>query len=244
MQITTDSNNKVYDGTELTAGGSISGLAEGESATLVTTGSQTVVGSSPNTYRIDWGTVSLSNYSVSETIGQLQITPATLQVVTYSATKDFDDTPLTAGGSLTGLVAGETATLVTTGSQTAVGSSPNTYRIDWGTASPSNYNISATLGTLTVNDVGGGNPPIIIPPPPIIIPDNPTPVVPTPIAPQAAVLGERREPGNGQAVLGARRARTEDDNNIAVRMLVILMAAVAASLLIFLGRKKDEDTTE
>ena len=37
-----------------------------------------------------------------------------------------------------------------TGSQTPVGSSGNTYSIDWGDVDPGNYVISETLGTLTV----------------------------------------------------------------------------------------------
>ena len=80
------------------------------------------------------------------------IAPAPLEVVTDGASKPYDGTPLTAGGTLSGLVGGETATLSTTGSQTEVGSSPNTYELVWdGTAKESNYQVAAQrLGTLTV----------------------------------------------------------------------------------------------
>jgi len=47
-------------------------------------------------------------------------------------------------------VNGETATVTMTGSQTEVGSSPNTYSIKWGTANPKNYRVTERLGTLTV----------------------------------------------------------------------------------------------
>lgn len=80
------------------------------------------------------------------------IAPAPLEVVTDGASKPYDGTPLTAGGTLSGLVDGETATLNTTGSQTEVGSSPNTYELVWdGTAKEGNYRVATEhLGTLTV----------------------------------------------------------------------------------------------
>ncbi|MCI7541596.1 MAG: InlB B-repeat-containing protein [Subdoligranulum sp.] len=95
------------------------------------------------------------NYS-DETTVTYQITPATLKITTNSAEKTYDESALTAGGKIEGLVKGETATLKTTGSQTEVGSSKNTYEIEWGTAKASNYEITEDIGTLTVNKRSGG----------------------------------------------------------------------------------------
>ena len=80
------------------------------------------------------------------------ITKKTLTVTTKSASKVYDGSALTADGSITGFVDNETATLTTTGSQTNVGDSTNTYTIDWdkATAKESNYTIKEELGTLTV----------------------------------------------------------------------------------------------
>ena len=242
LSVTTPSASKEYDGTPLAApdGASLEGLVAGETATVAAIGSQTDVGSSANTYAIDWnGTAKESNYEVaSESLGTLAVTanaspvtvtaasasktydgapleaagaeveglpdgitakatasgsrtdagtsdsavasyafydasgkdvtsyfsnvstaegaltvePAPLSVATESASKAYDGTPLAAGGSLEGLVAGETATFTATGSQTEVGSSANTYEIAWdGTARESNYQVvSESLGTLTV----------------------------------------------------------------------------------------------
>ncbi|MDD6599391.1 MAG: hypothetical protein PUE98_02850 [Galactobacillus timonensis] len=89
------------------------------------------------------------NYSgtVSE---EYKIVPRKLSVVTYSASKDYDGTALTAGGSLSGAVEGDGLRLVMTGSQTSAGSSTNTYAI-YGDALPSNYVVGQeSLGTLTV----------------------------------------------------------------------------------------------
>ncbi|MEE6158935.1 MBG domain-containing protein, partial [Olsenella sp. YH-ols2221] len=90
------------------------------------------------------------NYS--GTVAQTyQITPATLTVTTPSDTKSYDGTPLTAQGTITGFVNGERAEFQTTGSQTAVGSSQNTYELKWtGTAQQKNYTVNENLGTLTV----------------------------------------------------------------------------------------------
>ena len=241
LTVTTPSVNKVYDGTPLTAEGTISGFVNKETATFTTTGSQTEVGSSSNTYSIEWdGTAKSSNYKISETVGTLTvteneneivvttkhssytydglahgtevtvsnlpkgysldkatssatatdvttaieatcdtlviknaegkdvtnnlkitkvpgsitITPATLTVTTPSANKVYDGTPLTADGTISGFVNNETATFTTTGSQTEVGNSKNTYSIKWnGSAIETNYALaSETIGDLTVTE--------------------------------------------------------------------------------------------
>ena len=74
LTVTTDSDSKVYDGTALTAPGSITGLVNDETVTFEVTGSQTDVGGSKNTYSIDWGNTKSSNYTVAETLGTLNVT--------------------------------------------------------------------------------------------------------------------------------------------------------------------------
>ena len=243
LTVATPSASKVYDGEALAAEGSVSGFVAGESAPFATTGSQTLVGSSTNTYAIDWAaegaTAKQSNYVVSEELGTLTvtettdeivatpasytgvydgtahgvsvtvtglpkgysvksaisyaqatdvtgdapvvanvdelvivnaqgedvtanlniqkgtgtiaITPATLTVTTPSASKAYDGSALTAEGKVSGFVAGESATLVTTGSQTLVGTSDNTYELNWdGNAKAANYEIVESIGTLEV----------------------------------------------------------------------------------------------
>ena len=97
--------------------------------------------------------VTNKNYTPSETIlsGTVTITPATLTITTPKAEKVYDGNALTAEGSITGFVNGETATFVTTGSQTEVGNSKNTYTLTWdGTAKETNYTVSDSVGTLEV----------------------------------------------------------------------------------------------
>ena len=243
LTVATPSASKVYDGEALAAEGSVSGFVAGESAPFATTGSQTLVGSSTNTYAIDWAaegaTAKQSNYVISEELGTLTvtettdeivatpasytgvydgnahgvnvtvtglpkgysvksaisyaqatdvtgdapvvanvdelvivnaqgedvtanlnvqkgtgtiaITPATLTVTTPSASKAYDGCALTAEGKVSGFVAGESATLVTTGSQTLVGTSNNTYALNWdGNAKAANYEIVENIGALEV----------------------------------------------------------------------------------------------
>ena len=239
LTVNTPSDTKAYDGTPLTKAGSITGFVNNETATFATTGSQTTVGSSSNTYSIDWnGTAKQSNYQISESLGTLTVTESTnevvvtttgetvtydgqphgatvtvanlpvgytaqatsnasatdvngegiaatadnlviyntngedvtaqlnikridgtikvlpkqLNVTTPDASKVYDGEALTAEGSITGFVPGETATFTTTGSQTEVGDSKNTYSLDWnGNAKASNYTVSEQLGTLSVS---------------------------------------------------------------------------------------------
>ena len=239
LTVTTPTASKAYDGTALTAAGSISGFVNNETATFTTTGSQITVGSSTNWYSIDWnGSAKKSNYQISENLGTLTVTesenevvvtttgetvtydgaphgatvtvtnlpvgytaqatsnaqatdangegiaatadnlviyntngedvtaqlnikrvdgtikvlPKELSVTTPDASKVYDGEALTAEGSISGFVPGETAAFATTGSQTEVGDSQNTYSLTWnGNAKESNYTVAEQLGTLSVS---------------------------------------------------------------------------------------------
>ncbi len=95
LKITTNSAEKTYDGSALTAGGKIEftedgktvtvadnangmvQLKNGETVTFTVTGSQTEVGESQNTYEIKWnGSAKETNYTIAEedvTIGTLKV---------------------------------------------------------------------------------------------------------------------------------------------------------------------------
>ena len=241
--VTTNTDSKVYDGTALTAGGTVNNLVKDETVNLTMTGSQTDVGTSDNTYELNWtGSAKESNYTHGkDSIGTLtvtkqsiapdpehpetykevtitspsdevydgnehkwiptvtdkegnelvaktdykvtysttdftnvtgtitvtitgignytgkatrtySITPKTYTVTTESDSKVYDGTALTAGGKVSGIVKGETVDFTITGSQTSVGTSDNTYELNWtGTAKESNYTHGKdSIGTLTV----------------------------------------------------------------------------------------------
>ena len=241
--VTTNTDSKVYDGNPLTAGGTVNNLVKDETVNLTMTGSQTNVGTSDNTYELNWtGSAKESNYKHGkDSIGTLtvtkqsiapdpehpetykevtitspsdevydgnehkwiptvtdkegnelvaktdykvtysttdftnvtgtitvtitgignytgkatrtySITPKTYTVTTESDSKVYDGTALTAGGKVSGIVKGETVDFTITGSQTSVGTSDNTYELDWtGSAKESNYTHGKdSIGTLTV----------------------------------------------------------------------------------------------
>ena len=72
--VTTDSATKIYSGTALTAGGKVEGIVSGETVEFTTTGSQTEVGTSKNTYELVWKSAKVTNYTLAkESIGKLTV---------------------------------------------------------------------------------------------------------------------------------------------------------------------------
>ena len=80
-----------------------------------------------------------------------KVTPKEYTVTTDSATKTYSGTALTASGKVEGIVSGETVEFTTTGSQTEVGTSKNTYELVWKSAKATNYTLAKeSIGKLTV----------------------------------------------------------------------------------------------
>ena len=80
-----------------------------------------------------------------------KVTPKEYTVTTDSATKTYSGTALKAGGKVEGIVSGETVEFTTTGSQTEVGTSKNTYELVWKSAKATNYTLAKeSIGKLTV----------------------------------------------------------------------------------------------
>ena len=126
LTVTTHGASKPYDGTALTASGEISGFVNGETASFATTGSQTLVGTSANSYAITWdGTAKESNYNVVEgAIGTLEVTPSqvAINVTPHGGSKVYDGKPLTSADiDVDGLPAGFTLDAATKGSITDAG---------------------------------------------------------------------------------------------------------------------------
>ena len=115
-----------------------------------------------------------------------------------------------------------------------------------------NYVISEALGTLEVTPVpvptpsgdddtpsGGDDTPSGGDGTPTTIPDAPVATAPAPVG---AVLGAQREvPVDGPAVLGARRAGTDDTTSRTARAFVVLVSAAVALSLLISGKKKREN---
>ncbi len=146
LTVSTPSASGVYNGNALTAAGSVSGFVNGESAPFETTGSQVEVGTSDNTYAIDWAaagaTAKQANYAVSETVGKLTVTESADEVVVT-----------TTGGSFTydGTAHGATVT---------VGALPEGYTLEAAASSATATNVSdgevaATADVLVIRNAQG-----------------------------------------------------------------------------------------
>ena len=147
----TDPENSIYDGNE-----HINGLTVTDSklnTTLVENTDYTLTYSGD---LINVGTVTITIKGIGNYTGEFtktyQILPREYTVTTESDSKVYDGTALTAGGKVSGIVKGETVEFTITGSQTSVGTSDNTYELNWtGSAKESNYKHGKdSIGTLTV----------------------------------------------------------------------------------------------
>ena len=103
------------------------------------------------------GTVTITVKGIGNYIGEFtktyEITPRPYTVTTESAEKVYDGTPLTAGGSIDGIVEGDDVEVRTTGKQINVGESKNTYELVWKGVRKGNYQLKEeTLGTLKVTE--------------------------------------------------------------------------------------------
>ena len=110
--VTTPSDSTVYNGKSLTAEGGVEGFVNNETAVFETTGSQTEVGESENTYAIYWSdegtTAKRSNYTVEEHIGTLTVTEYADEIVAVAndVTMTYDGMPHRAEVTVTGVPEG------------------------------------------------------------------------------------------------------------------------------------------
>ena len=80
ITVTTESASKTYDASALTAPGEVEGIVEGETYGFEITGSQTLVGTSENSYVMTWAgegneySAKSDNYTVTERVGTLTVT--------------------------------------------------------------------------------------------------------------------------------------------------------------------------
>ena len=147
----TDPENSTYDGNE-----HINGLTVTDSKLNTTLVENTDYTLTYSGNLINVGTVTITIKGIGNYTGEFtktyQILPREYTVTTNTDSKVYDGNPLTAGGTVNNLVKDETVNLTMTGSQTDVGTSDNTYELNWtGSAKESNYKHGKdSIGTLTV----------------------------------------------------------------------------------------------
>jgi len=162
ITITAESDEKLYDGSELTNSKftfTPGILIDGDVLTAVVEGSQLNAGSSANVVKshvvMRGETDVTANYRFADYVdGKLTVTPRKVLMTSGSDEKVYDGTPLTKDEVTVtgdGFIEGEGATYDVTGSQLDVGSSDNTftYELNEGTLAD-NYIIEIEEGELTV----------------------------------------------------------------------------------------------
>ena len=165
ITIVTESASKLYDGEALTADGwEMTGgkLLDGHTVEATVTGSQTEVGVSDNYVTIyiydSEGADVTDKYIVECHLGKLAVNGQRLEIVSGSAQKYYDGTPLTCqdwsivNGSLG---AGHECNVTITGIATTVGVFPNTMAVriidkESGEDVTSHYTMTVTEGTLQI----------------------------------------------------------------------------------------------
>ena len=202
-------------------------------------------------------------FKISYELGELQIGYADAKVTADSASKVEGATDPT----LTAAVSTTNSALLTEAQNTvqyavarATGETAGDYAITvTGDVYQGNFKVDYVNNTFTITAAPTPAPTPTPTPAPTPDPtpaggDNPTPaadvaVTPAPVAavpapaPAAAVLGARREDAantNGAAVLGARRAGTDDQTDDTSRAFAIVIAA-AVVISLFVTRKKKEE---
>jgi F0F1-type ATP synthase epsilon subunit len=192
VTITENSGSYTYDGTEKTVTGytvtSISNPLYKE-AYFSFSGDASVSGTNAGTYNMALTAADFTNNNANFANvkfvivdGTLTVEPKAVTITTGSAEKEYDGTALTdAIVIIDGLVYGETVTVTATGSQTEVGSSANTYEIEWDNAMASNYTVTDNLGILTVT---AAEPDPTEPDPTEPDPTEPEPTEPEPTEPE------------------------------------------------------------
>lgn len=156
VTLTSASDEKTYDGTALTnASVKAEGLPDGFTVKASVSGSQKNAGSSTNTissytiYDADGKDVTNKFTNVTKKEGTLTVNPASVTISTTTEEKEYDGEPLKGSASITGLADGETVT-ISASSVTDVGTSDDSYSIDWGSTNKNNYTVTEKIGTLKI----------------------------------------------------------------------------------------------
>ena len=156
---------KMYDGTPLKeTGADVTGLPEGFTAAVKTSGSITDVGTAPNVIdsvvisNEDGDEVTDQFSKITKNNGTLTVSQRSVILTSKTAEKEYDGTPLTASEvtvSGDGFVDGEVTDIKATGSITEVGSAPNEISYSEGEQfKEGNYKIELSPGTLTITKSG------------------------------------------------------------------------------------------
>ena len=199
-----------------------------------------------------------SEFDIETQFGNLVISQAPVVISVSNATKVEGSSDPTFDGAISGVLGSDVVTVTytrtpgeTVGTPYAITTTKSKAELE---EEYPNYTFTVNPGVFTITAAPAPTPTGGDDPTPAGG-DDPTPAAPTPVtpapvaavpapAPAAAVLGVTREgtaATNGAAVLGSRRAKTDDQTDDTSRAFAIVIAAAVAISLFVTRRKKEEE---
>ncbi|MEZ0005649.1 surface protein [Flavobacterium sp. 28YEA47A] len=151
LTVTANAHSKIYGTTDPTLTYVVNGLVNGDTETVISGSLSRATGENVGTYAIEQGTVSTENYIITYTGADFNITKATLNIVADAKSKVFGTADPTLTYTVSGLVNGDTESIITGSLSRAVGESVGIYAITQGTLSAGdNYDITFTGADFTI----------------------------------------------------------------------------------------------
>jgi filamentous hemagglutinin family protein len=156
LTVTADNATREYGLADPVFTGTISGFRNGDDASVVaglTYASSALLNSGVGTYSITGSGGTATNYDFSYVPGTLTITRALLTVTADNATREYGLANPAFTGSISGLRAGDTASVVSGlvyGTVATTGSAVGTYAITASGGTAANYDFAYVPGTLTI----------------------------------------------------------------------------------------------
>ncbi|WP_033925607.1 MBG domain-containing protein [Sphingomonas sp. 35-24ZXX] len=156
LTVTADNAMREYGLANPVFTGSVTGFRNGDTTSVINGlvyGSTAVLNSGIGTYAINGSGATATNYDFSYVLGTLTITRALLTVTADNASREYGLANPTFTGTITGLRAGDTASVVsglTYGSVATAASNVGAYAITGSGAAAANYNFAYVPGTLTI----------------------------------------------------------------------------------------------
>ncbi|MEZ0005650.1 hypothetical protein ABH942_001007 [Flavobacterium sp. 28YEA47A] len=152
LNIVADAKSKIYGTADPALTYTVTGLANGDTGTIITGSLARAAGENIGTYTIGQGTlVASGNYDITYTAADFNITKATLNIVADAKSKIYGTADPALTYTVTGLANGDTGTIITGSLARAAGENIGTYTIGQGTlAASGNYNISYTTADFNI----------------------------------------------------------------------------------------------
>jgi len=152
LNIVADAKSKVYGTADPALTYTVTGLANGDTESIITGALAREAGENIGTYAIEQGTLDATgNYDVIYTAADLNITKATLNIIADAKSKVYGTADPALTFTVTGLANGDTESIITGNLRRTAGENIGTYPIEQGTLVASgNYDVIYTAADFNI----------------------------------------------------------------------------------------------